>query len=202
MDSLNGVRVDGLLNTHLESLDSFVTIVTAIKNNGLYLKPETGAIFKLNLIATRCFEDLRNCEMSLAFWVRLDGKNANNVMYIAGEAFRLTVWQTNGNTCPCQVAFELNGKIDEPSANRFTLDGWNHLALTWVGASSSGTVTYYQDGALHHTRSVSGAMPSQSSIDKDHIKYLSDGVGITMDDLWGWSVRLEDADIQALYDTY
>ena len=201
MDSFSGGQVDGLSISNFESLDSYVIIVPAKKNNGLHIQPDAGGTLKLDISAIPCFGSLSNCELSLALWVRLDGTNTNNVMFIAGEAFVLRIRNTNGNNCPCKVAFEMSGKSDE--TNLFDLNGWNHLTLTWSSTSStSGTAVYYQDGSMHHSRAASGGIPGQSSIDRDHIKFKSDAVGITVDDLYLWSIKLEDEDVQALYDTY
>ena len=84
------------------------------------------------------------------------------------------------------VTFELWGKAGEKSSNFFNVNGWHHLALTWKSTSNTATVKYYLDGASHHMRSFTDGMPLATTIDRDHIKYGSDGVSITVDDLYLW----------------
>ena len=204
MDTFSGGQVDDLSISDFESLDSNVVLVTAKKNKGLHIRPDAGGTLKLDISVIPCFDGLSNCELSLAFWVRLDGENKNKVMYIAGDAIWLEVRDNSGSSCPCDVAFELNGKDDESPSDHFkNMNDWHHLALTWKSTNSnSATVKYYLDGDRHHTRAVTGGMPSPSSINGDHIKYKSDAVGITVDDLYLWGQELTADDIKALYDTY
>ena len=205
MDVLNrgSERVDDLTISSFQSLDSDVVTVPAKKNNGLHIRPDSGATLELDISTIPCFGRLTDCKLSLAFWAKLDGGNTNRVMYIAGEAISLTVRENSGSSCPCKVAFELNGKNDESSSNYLNMDDWHHLALTWKSTNSnSATVKYYLDGEHHRTRAVNGGMPSASSIEGNHIKYQSDAVGITVDDLYLWGQELTAEDIKALYDTY